>query len=227
MNLLNSKNSIFDEYKNIICIGNKTELGITLIKILKKNLYKPKLDVCINEYYDSKQFLNKNNLSIKEKISEEKIIVFFFATGGVRTINHSTKRALKSLKDDLSLLKYLNKYYKGIKIVYVSSVLGLIISKKNTDYSLCKKKAELDLTKISSSYQNITNLYIIYPGRLINNWIKFFVSGSITYNCLANLIIRIISKKDPYYYCLAGLDAILFVLIKRPIFLKDMSFRIM
>jgi len=226
MNLFNSNNNKFNDCKKIICLGNKTKLGFLLIKTLREIVCKKKINLCINEYYDSKEFFSKNNLSIKENISNEKVIVVFCATGGVRTENHSTDKAKSSLKYDLSLLRHLIKYSDEIQVIYISSVLGLINSKKNIDYSFSKRMAEIELKKVLVDYENIRGLSIIYPGRLINNWLKFFISGSITYKRLVEIIIKVISKKVNLNYCLTGLDAFIFLLIKRPRLLKDLSLRI-
>ncbi len=227
MNIFNSKNIKFDDCNSIICLGNKTKLGSLLIKSLKQIVDKKKLNICINEYYDSKEFFIKNTLSIQGKISTEKLVVIFCATGGVRTKNHNPSRVKSSLKHDLSLLRHLVKYSEDIHIVYISSVLGLINSKKNTDYSLSKRNAEIELNKVFVDSENIRKLSIIYPGRLINNWLIFFISGSITYKRLVKNIIKIISTKVYFNYYLIGIDAFIFLLIKRPRILKDLSLKIM
>ena len=174
MILTNSNYSNFKSYKNIICIGNKTKLGSLMVESLRKLEYKNHLNLNIIDFYDSRTFFSKN-LEIKEKISKENIIVFLFTTGGVRTQNHNNERVTKSLEDDLILLNYLNKYCKKVHIVYISSVLGLINTKKNKDYSWSKRKAEIELKQLFNNCENIKKLSIVYPGRLIKNW-KTYIS---------------------------------------------------
>ena len=152
--------------------------------------------------------------------------MIFCASGGVRTENHNPDKVTISMQNDLNLLRELVQYSKGIHIVYISSVLGLINSTRNTDYSFSKKKAELEFNKLFVDYENIFNLSIIYPGRLINNWLSFFISGSTTYKNLVKFIIKIISTKVDLNNYLIGLDAFIFLLIKRPRILKDLSFKI-
>ena len=226
MNILDSKKKRFENYKNIICIGNKTKLGSLLIKSLKKKVNKKKLINFIFEYYDSKEFLSKEDSFFKENISEKKLIVIFCATGGVRTEKHNSSRVKSSLEYDLTLLRQLVNYSKDIHILYISSVLGLINSKKNSDYSFCKREAELEFKKLFQDFNNIRKLSIIYPGRLKSNWFNFFLSGSITYKRLVKIIIKIISKGFHCNYYLTGIDAFIFVLIKRPRILKNLSLRI-
>ena len=155
------------------------------------------------------------------------MIVIFCATGGVRTENHNTHRVKSSLEYDLTLLRHLVNYSKDIHILYISSVLGLINSKKNSDYSFCKREAELEFKKLFQDFNNIRKLSIIYPGRLKCNWFDFFLSGSITYKRLVKIIIKIISTGFHFNYYLIGIDAFIFVLINRPRILKNLSFRIM
>ena len=226
MNLFNSNNSKFDNCKNIICLGNKTKLGFLLIKSLRQISFKKNINLCIYEYYDSKEFFSVNNLPIEENISKDKLTVIFCATGGVRTDNHNNDRVLSSLKYDLNLLRHLGKYAEEIHIIYISSVLGLINSKKNPDYSLSKKMAEIEFKKVLNIYKNIRGLSIIYPGRLINNWLYFFISGSITYKRLVDFLIKILFNKIKFNFYLIGMDAFIFLLIKRPRVLKDLSLRI-
>ena len=227
MHIFKFKKRKFDDYKNIICLGNKTKLGFLLIKTLKQIVIKENLNICVKDYYDSQEFLNKNNLSIQRNIFQEKFIVIFCASGGVRTENHNPDKVKISMQNDLNLLRELVKYSKGIHIVYISSVLGLISSTRNNNYSFSKKKAELEFNKIFLDYENILKLSIIYPGRLRNNWLSFFISGSITYGRLVKIILEIIFKKVNLNYFLIGLDAFIFLLIKRPRILKDLSLKIM
>ena len=129
------------EDSDVICLGSKTRLCNNLFIQLKKNIRKCDFPVNIKIYIDSKDFFLNNKNSYKD-FRFKKAIIFLCASGGVQAINHNNNRALKSLDEDLQLIKYFNQNWNEVYIVFVSSVLGICSSKKNIIYSSSKMVAE-------------------------------------------------------------------------------------
>ena len=188
------------EHSDVICLGSKTRLCNNLFNQLKKNSSKCDFPVSIKNYIDSKDFLNNKN-SYKD-FKFKKAIIFLCASGGVQAINHDNNRALKSLDEDLQLIKYFNQNWNEVYIVFVSSVLGICSSKKNIIYSSSKLVAEKKLSILVSECKRIKNFSVLYPGRIIDKWFRFFISGSITYSRLSDIIINFNRRKNFYNYFL-------------------------
>ena len=227
---MNRKNTItlkLLEDTDIIVIGNKTRLCNLLLKELNYLIKSQKTNTCLNDYSNSHEFLRKNNEAKSNSFLYQKAILLLCVTGGVRTKSHNNKRTSEGLKDDFELINYLNKFWENIHIIYISSVLGLQSSKRNPQYSYWKNFAGQKLSKLLLENNKIKKLSIIYPGRLINNYIKFFVTGSFTYSRLVKLLIEIITKNKSKNHFLVGLDAFIFIAIKRPTLLKELSLRIL
>ncbi len=227
MNKKKLKNSNLFKDTDIIIIGNKTKLSGLLIKKLNHLIQSQNNNSHINDYLNSNEFLRKNNELKSDSFLYQKAILFLCVTGGVRTKSHNNKRTLEGLKDDFELINYLNKLWENIHIVYISSVLGLQSSKKNPEYSYCKNIAGEQLSKLSTECDKIKKMSIIYPGRLVDNYIKFFFTGSFTYSRLVQLLIEITTKNKSQNNFLVGLDALIFIAIKRPTLLKELSLRIL
>ena len=221
-----TKPKIFED-TDIIVIGNKTRLSKLLIKKLNYLIQIENSNTYMNDYLNSNEFLRKNSDVKSNSFLYQKVILFLCATGGVRTQSHNNKRTLEGLTNDCELIKYLNKFWENIHIVYISSVLGLQSSKRTPEYSYYKNLAGEKLSKLALKRDKIKKLSIIYPGRLIKNYINFFVTGSFTYSRLVQLLVEIITKNKSRNHFLVGLDAFIFIAIKRPTLLKELSLRIL
>ena len=219
-----SLNKNLFKHSDIICLGSKTRLCKNLFNQLNKNCqnYKGDRSIFINNYVDANDFFLKNKSSC-QKFKYDKALLFLCATGGVQALNHNNMRSSKCLDEDLELIRYFNKNWNEVSIVYVSSVLGLCNSKKNRIYSLSKMEAENKLSLLISECCKIKNFSVLYPGRIIEKWFRYFISGSISYSRLAQIMVNINKNKKYKNYFLIGLDALIFAIIKRPSILKELS----